>query len=240
MIINETIARRYFPNQNPIGKRINLWGRQVEVIGVAKNGKYDSLGEEANVNWLFLTMRQYHSDNMTLVVRTASNPENFASSILNEARAIDPQLPVFGVKTISQFLYGLRAWSQMLAELTGVFALLAMLLSAIGIYGALNFSVVQRTREIGIRMALGAKPSDALKLVITQGISLSLVGIGVGLAGAYFLTRVMQSLLYGVSATDPVIFAGQAILLTLVALVACWIPARRATKVDPLVALRVE
>ncbi len=240
MIINETIARRYFQNQNPIGKRINLWGRQVEVIGVAKNGKYDSLDEEANVNWLFLTMRQYHSDNMTLVVRTASNPENFASSILNGARAIDPQLPVIGVKTISQFLYGLRSWSQILAGLTGAFALLALLLSAIGIYGALNFSVVQRTREIGIRMALGAKPSDALKLVITQGISLSLIGIGVGLAGAYFLTRVMQSLLYRVSATDPVIFAGQAILLTLVALVACWIPARRATKVDPMIALKYE
>jgi predicted permease len=240
MVINETIARRYFPNQNPIGKRVTLWGRQLEVIGVAKNGKYDSLGEEAAVNFMFLTTRQYHSHNMTLVVRTASDPENFAASIVNGARSLDPQLPVFGVKTISQFLYGPRSWPQMLAELTGAFALLALLLSAIGIYGALNFSVVQRTREIGIRMALGAKPSDALKLVITQGISLSLVGIGAGLAGAYFLTRVMRSLLYGVSATDPVIFAGQAILLTLVALVACWIPARRATKVDPLVALRVE
>jgi ABC-type antimicrobial peptide transport system permease subunit len=177
---------------------------------------------------------------MSLIVRTASDPENFAASIVNEARSLDPQLPVFAVKTISQFLYGSRSWPQMLAELTGAFALLALLLSAIGIYGALNFSVVQRTREIGIRMALGAKPSDALKLVITQGISLSLIGIGVGLAGAYFLTRVMRSLLYGVSATDPAIFAGQAILLTLVALVACWIPARRATKVDPMVALRTE
>jgi predicted permease len=240
MIINETIARRYFPNQNPIGKRVNLWGRQVEVIGVAKNGKYDSLGEETTVNWLFLTMRQYHSDNMTLVVRTASDPENFAASILKEARAFDPQLPVFGVKTISKFLYGLRSWSQILAGLTGGFALLALLLSAIGIYGALNFSVVQRTREIGIRMALGAKPSDALRLVITQGLSLSMIGIGIGLAGAYFLTRVMGSLLYGVSVTDPVIFAGQSALLALVALIACWIPARRATKVDPLVALRYE
>jgi len=239
-VINETIARRYFPNQNPIGKHINLWGRQVEVIGVAKNGKYDSLGEEAAVNWLFLTMRQYHSDNMALVVRTASNPEYFAASIRNEARALDPQLPLFGVKTVSRFLYRQRSWPRLLAGLTGAFALLALLLSAIGTYGALNYSVVQRTREIGVRMALGAKPSDALRLVITQGISLSLIGIGVGLVGAYFLTRVMQSLLYGVSVTDPIVFAGQAILLTLVALVACWIPARRATKVDPMVALRCE
>src|SRR5262245_34710111 len=240
MIINETIARRYFPNQNPIGKRITLWNRKLEVIGVAKNGKYGSLGEEGAVNFLFLTTRQYHSHNVTLIARTAGAPENIAPSILNNARELDPQLPVFGVRTISQFLYGPRSGPQILAGLTGAFALIALLLSAIGIYGALNFSVVQRTREIGIRMALGAKPSDALRLVVTQGISLSLIGIGVGLAGAYFLTRVMQSLLYGVSVTDPVIFAGQAILLTLVALVACWIPARRATQVDPMVALSCE
>ncbi|HKQ78134.1 MAG TPA: ABC transporter permease [Blastocatellia bacterium] len=240
MIINETIARRYFPNQNPIGKRITLWGRQLEVIGVAKNGKYGTLGEEATVNFLFLTTRQYHSHNVTLILRTAGNPENFAASVMNKARELDPQLPVFGMKTISQFLYGPRSGPQILAGLTVAFALIALLLSAIGIYGALNFSVVQRTREIGIRMALGAKPSDALRLVIAQGISLSLIGIGIGLAGAYFLTRIMGSLLYGVSVTDPIIFAGQSVLLTMVALVACWIPARRATKVDPMIALRRE
>jgi putative ABC transport system permease protein len=205
---------------------------------VAKNGKYETLGEEATVNYMFLNTRQYHSHNMTLVVRTATDPVNLAPSIRNVMRTLDPQLPVFGVKTIDQFLYGSYSWSQLLAELTGAFALLALLISAIGIYGALNFSVHLRTKEIGIRMALGAKPSDALRLVISQGLSLSLIGIGIGLAGSYFLTQVMQGLLYSVSATDPIIFAGQAILLILVAFVACWIPARRATRVNPMAVLR--
>ncbi len=170
---------------------------------------------------------------MTVAVRTASNPENFVASVREQVFALDKDQPVSRVRTMSQVVADALAQRRLSMALLGGFAALALVLAAVGIYGVVSYAVSQRMHEIGIRMALGAQPRDILKLVVGRGMMLTLVGVGVGLAGAFGLTRFLESLLFGVSATDPATFAG-------VALLACYIPARRATRVDPLVALRYE
>ena len=242
LVINETMARRYWPDQNPLGKRLRLGGEQnpwLEVIGVARDGKYITLGEPPT-DYFFLPYLQNHDGQRTLLVRTTGDPESVVAGIRREVKALDEQLPVYGVRTAPEFLDRILSGPKSIAATVSGFGLLALLLAAIGLYGVMSYAVAQRTREIGVRVALGAEPRDLKRMILRQGLRLSLGGIALGLVGAFGLARLLQSLLYDVSATDPLTFGVIAISLMVVALVASWIPARRATKVDPMVALRVE
>jgi putative ABC transport system permease protein len=175
-----------------------------------------------------------------LVIRTQSDPTSLAAAVRREVQAIDPDQPVAAIKTMQQWMETSVAAPRYRTTLLGLFAVVALVLASTGIYGVMSYSVTQRTHEIGVRMALGARRLDVLKLVVRQGMGLVVIGVALGLVGAFALTRVMASLLFGVTAKDPVTFVAVAALLALIAFIACYIPARRATKVDPLVALRYE
>lgn len=207
---------------------------------MVKEVKLEGLGEEPSPK-TYIPYLQMTWSGMSLMVRTSStDPASLAASLRREVQAVDKDQPVYNVKTLTQALSESLAPQRFSTLLLGIFAVIALLLAAVGIYGVMAYAVAQRTHEIGIRMALGAQQRDVLRLVVGQGLVLTLIGVACGLAAALVLTRLMTSLLYGVSATDPAIFIGIALLLTVVALLACYIPARRATKVDPMVALRYE
>jgi len=242
VLVNETFARRYWPGQNALGKRISRGkadGPFWEVIGIAKDGKYWSLGEDPQPFVYFPMMRDYETS-AALVINSDAEPRSLINAIRREVQQMDPNLPVYDAKTMDEHmrlsLMPLRAG----AWVAGSFALLALTLAGLGIYGVMAYAVSQRTREIGIRMALGATSGNVLSLVIKQGMRLAGIGLGVGLAGSLGLTRLMSSVLYGVSATDAATFALVSSLLAAVVLAACYIPARRAAKVDPMIALRYE
>jgi putative ABC transport system permease protein len=245
-IINESLARRYFPNQDPLGKRV-MPGIQIderpwmmrEIVGVVRDAKHVSLREEPPP-YIYLPHRQFPRPGMTLVVRASNDPKGLIGVVQKETHALDSELPVFEIRTLDQYLASSVAEPKFSAMLIGLFAGLALILSCIGLYGVMSYAVAQRTRELGIRMALGAQRRDVLRLVIRQGIGLTLLGAAIGVAIAVALTRMMKSWLFGVSPTDPLTFAVAALLLTIVALLSCWVPARRAAKVDPITALRFE
>jgi predicted permease len=242
VVINETMAHRFWPTANPIGKRIQFDNAQspyLEVVGVAKDGKYILLGEPPT-EYMFLPHSQNYEGKMTIIARTYGSPAVLGAAVRQEVAALDSELPVFGIKTMPKFLDRLLSGPKSIAALVGIFGLIALMMAAVGLYGVMSYSVAQRTREIGIRMALGARASNVLRLEIRRGMLLAFVGVAFGLGGALALTRVTASLLYGVSTTDPLTFGLTALLLTLVALVACYVPARRATRVNPIVALRCE
>ena len=241
-IVNETFARNFFHGKEAIGKRFNFDGPTEpfwEIISVASDGKYNTLGEKPQPLVYLPLLRNYDST-VTLVARTTVNPQTVIAALRNEIKNLDPNLPLYDVKTLNEHMSIPLFPARMAALVLGSFGLLALILAAVGIYGVMSYAVSQRTHEIGIRMALGASRRDVLKLVVGQGMILTLVGIAIGLVGAFALTRLMASLLFTVSATDPVTFAGISALLAFVALVACYVPARRAAKVDPMVALRYE
>ena len=241
-VVNETFARKFFPDQDPIGRRFNFGGPDQpywQVIGVAADGKYESLGEAPKAAFYRPLLRDYNTT-VTLVARTAGDPRAAVPELRREMQTLDPQLPLFDVKTLAEHMSIPLFPARMAAAALGSFGLLALALAAIGIYGVMSYVVVGRTREIGVRMALGARPSDVLRLIVGQGMALALVGLGVGLVFAFALAQLLRGLLYGVSAADPATFAGISLLLALVALAACYLPARRATRVDPLDALRHE
>ncbi|HKQ91964.1 MAG TPA: FtsX-like permease family protein, partial [Blastocatellia bacterium] len=240
VIVNETMARRYWPNQNPIGKRMRLGDEQsqwLEVAGVARDGKYITL-DEPPVDYFFLPFWQNYDGRMTLIAHMAGDPESVIAGIRQEVRALDEQLPVYGVRDVTVFLDTALSAAKATAATVSGFGLVALLLAAIGLYGVMSYAVAERTREIGLRVALGAEPLDLKLMILRQGLRLSLGGAALGLAGALGLARLLRSQLYDVSATDPLTFGAVALSLIVVALLACWIPARRATKVDPMVALR--
>jgi putative ABC transport system permease protein len=238
-IINETMAQRMFPNENPIGKRLSF-GRipdKYEIVGVVGDVKQDGLDKatplQAYGSRIGLTFPA-----MTLVARTAGEPTTMTEAIRNAVLQIDKEQPIARVRTLAQSLSISIAQRQFSMLLLGVFAAVALALAAVGIYGVLSYAVTQRTHEIGIRLAMGAGAREVLILIVGQGMKLALVGIAVGALGALASTRLMSGLLFSVSPTDPWTFASIAALLLAVALLACWLPARRATKVDPLIALR--
>jgi putative ABC transport system permease protein len=246
VIINETLARKHFPGQNPLGRRINpsfavdQRGIQMrEIVGVVKDVHHASL-REASEEECYIPHTQAPFNTMTVIARSSSDPRSLISSVRREISALDSNLPVYNVRTLEETLSRSVAQPRFNTLLLAIFAGVALLLTAIGLYGVMAYSVTQRTHEIGIRLALGAQRNNVLSLVIRQGMMLASVGLGLGLIGAFALTRLMNSFLFGISATDPLTFAGITMLLTLVAVVACVIPARRATKVDPMVALRCE
>jgi macrolide transport system ATP-binding/permease protein len=240
-IINETFARQAWPNQNPVGKFFKsvLGDGPVEVIGVARDAKDAHLFEKTTCVAYFPLAQKYYGE-MTLHLGAVTKPELLIAAVRQEIRALDPKLPVYHVKTLAQYRREYLSTKRLLAAVFGGFGILALILASLGLYGALSYSVAQRTQEIGVRMALGARTGDVLWLVVGDGIRLTAISIILGLAGAFAAARVLKSMFYGISPADPLTFIVVVLLLTLVALLACWIPARRATKVDPLVALRCE
>jgi predicted permease len=242
VIVNQSFARRFWPDQNPIGKQFRLGRAEaplVEVVGVAENGKYANLSEDPKP-FVYRPLWQSFLGSSTIIVRSMGDPQRMLAAVRGELQRIDPHLPIATAKTMTEHLSFPLLPARVAASTLGSFGLLALALAAIGLYGVMSYAVSKRIREIGIRIALGAHGSDVLRMIVSQGMRLVLVGIALGLAGALALTRIMKSLLMGLSPTDPLTFAGTACLLAFVAFLACYLPARRATRVDPLIALRHE
>jgi putative ABC transport system permease protein len=241
VMISETMARRFFPEEDPLGKRLVFGGGKDlrEIVGVISDVKSFGLNLDARPS-MYFPHAQNPARGMSLVVRTQGDPQRLAAAIRSQVSELDRDLALSNVMTMEQLVGVSLAEPRFTLLLLGAFAAIAMLLSAIGVYGVVSYSVTQRSHEIGVRMALGAKTSDVLRLVVGQGMRLVLGGVGIGLVAAFALTRVMESLLFGVSATDFPTFALTSLVLAGVALGACFVPARRATKVDPMVALRYE
>jgi putative ABC transport system permease protein len=243
VVINETIARRFFAGENPIGKRIRLSRKTppawYTIVGVAKDIRYYEF-EGPPENQAYLAFAQEPKSQLSLVVRTRGDPWAVAQSIRSVVLSVDPNQPVSSVTTVATHLDDQLAGQRILTQLTGLFGALALFLAAIGIYAVMAYSVSQRTREIGIRMALGAGHGSVLKLVVRQGMTMVLGGLLAGIAGAMVMAKALATFLYGIKPTDPATFIGSFVVLTAVALLACWIPAVRAARVDPVIALRSE
>jgi len=245
-VVNEAFVRRLLPElQTPgdaVGRRFSFrsaGGPFVRIVGVTPTGKYFNIAEEPRP-FVWTPMNQDYSSSGIVVVRTKGNPEGLFAAVRGQVQSLDPNLPLYDVKTLTDHMKLALFPARVAATVLGVFGLVALMLAAIGIYGITSYAVAQRTHEIGVRLALGAQLSDVLKLVLSHGLKLTLIGAALGLFGAYLATRAITSVLYGVSATDPFTFAFVSLLLVGVALIACYVPARRATKVDPLISLRSE
>lgn len=248
VVVNQTFANKYFPNENPVGQRFAFDSKkpdEIEIVGVARDAKYTSQRAEIPPT-AYIPWRQDSVSGATLELRTAGDPTAVVAAVRQAVREVDENLPLRNILTQVEQADQTLAMERLFAKLMTLFGLLALLLAAIGLFGVLAYTVSQRTREIGIRMALGAQTADVLKMILRQGMALVLVGVVLGLAGAYALAKYLESLmnlsqmLYGVKVFDPLTYGVIVVLLTLVALVACFIPARRAAKVDPMMALRYE
>ncbi|HXG67899.1 MAG TPA: FtsX-like permease family protein, partial [Blastocatellia bacterium] len=243
-IINETMARRFWPGEEALGKRFKLGLAQspdpwLTVVGVVGDMRRQSL-ERQPIAQIFLPYLQSPERRMNLLIRTTAEPTQLAPVVRNEIRAIDKTVLIYGISTLESRFAATTAQRRFQTGLLTLFSGLALLLAAVGIYGLIHQSVALRTREVGIRLALGAQPRDVLRLVVGQGMGLALCGIGIGWLAAFSLTRVLTGLLFGVTATDPATFIAAPLLLATVAFLACYLPARRATKVEPMAALRHE
>jgi len=245
IVVNETMARRFWPGQEAIGKRIRWggWNPQgwLTIAGVVADVKLSSLEAESppTVYMPVFQIPRIRRD-AVFIARTTADPASLAAAMRREIGAVDADLPIYDIRTMNQVIAESMARRRFTMGLLTIFAIAALSLATLGLYGVLSYAVTQRTREIGVRMALGGRRRDVLRLVVGQGMKMALIGALAGLIASFALTRLMKGLLFGVSPSDPLTFASVALLLTMVALVACWIPARRATKVDPMVALRCE
>jgi putative ABC transport system permease protein len=242
VIINQSFASRFFPDEEPIGKHILGGGSQPqsrEIVGIVGDVRHNSL-DTSPAEALYLSSNQRPQLAMSVVVRTSGPPSSVSGAVRSSVLAIDRDQPIASIQTMDEIVSDSISNERFTLLLLGLFAAVALALAAIGIYSVMAYTVTQRTGEIGLRMALGAQSGDVLKLVVGQGMVMALIGIAVGLAGAFALTRVMSSLLFSVGATDPVTFIAIPLILAGVALAACFVPARRAAKVDPMIALRYE
>jgi macrolide transport system ATP-binding/permease protein len=239
LVINETMAKRYWPGRNPIGGTVRFGARDFAVAGVARDGKYQQLGEEPSAHF-YLPVLQSYQASMIVHLRTAGDPVALTDALRREIRSLDPDLPLTGVKPMREHLR-ISVFSQRLAaSFLGSFGLLALLLATVGLYSLIRYAVSQRTREMGVRLALGAQRADISRLIVGEGMVLALVGLGIGIAAAFGIAPLLRSLLLGVSATDPVIFVAIAALLATVTAISSYLPARAAARIDPIVALRAE
>ena len=243
ILINENLAKRFFTTEDPIGKRLNFGSDDdkdnYEIIGVVGNIKHESLTEDTEPE-VYVPFTQEPWFGMSILVRSAGDPLQLAGAVQQEILAVDKDQPVYNARLMERVVSESLAPQRVVMGMLGVFALIALVLAAVGIYAVMSYAVSQRTHEIGIRMALGAQPKDILKMIVGQGMLLTVVGVALGLVASYGLMQAMTRILFGVTATDPVTFTGISLLLMLVAFLANYIPARRATKVDPMIALRYE
>jgi len=247
VVINDEFVRRHFGTENPLGHRLKLQGQERDpflIVGVVGNVRHFGLDEqpdaEAYVPFLQDPLGKNYARSLTFVARTKSDPAAVAASLRDTLTSMDKSLPVYAVKPMTEYLRDSLSRRRFSMVLLTTFSSVALVLAALGIYGVISYGVMQRTHEMGIRMALGAPRSHVLKLVVRQAMIVALVGVGIGLLASWALTRLIKSLLFDVSVTDPLTFAVIAAAMILIALLACLIPARRATKVDPLIALRYE
>jgi predicted permease len=240
VVVNEAIARRYWPGESALGRRVGLMGRVATVVGVVKTGKYRSLSEPPR-SFVYLPYRQGAWDlNLGVVLRTDGDPRGMVSALREQIHALDSQVEVWAVAALEEFIEAAFVAHRIAATLLTLLGAVALVLSAMGIYGVMAYVVSQRTHEIGVRMALGAQTGDVLRMVFREGIRLGSIGAGLGLIGTLAVGRLLSNFLYGVSPFDPVTILLVAGLLGAVVLAACLLPAQRATRVDPLVALRYE
>jgi putative ABC transport system permease protein len=239
-VLNETLARVMWPGDDPVGKELPVPGGSfLSVIGVVRDTRHETLSNDVQSE-VYVPYLQEPVISMQLAVRSIADPASLTSAVRKQVAAVDPEQPISHVATLEQTISESVAPRRFTMLLVGIFAAIALALATVGIYGVMAFSVTQRTHEIGIRMALGADRSDVLRLVVRQGLRLTLAGVAFGIAGAWALTRFVTSFLYGVRPTDPATFATVSVVLIAVSVLASYIPARRATKVDPMVALRYE
>ncbi len=245
IIIDEEFARRHWPNEDAVGKRIRIGTHDekaptLTVVGVVGRVKMEGLSQDSNRVQGYFAFWQLPFTGMTVIVKASGDPDQLVASAREQVKQIDPDQPIYNVRTMDQIRAESVAPERLNLTLFSIFAGIALVLAIVGIYGVMSYTVTQRTHEIGIRMAIGAQRRDVFKMVMGQGMMLALIGIGIGLVGAFALTRLMATMLFGVTATDPATFAVIAILLTAVSVLACYLPGRRATKVDPVVSLRYE
>jgi putative ABC transport system permease protein len=243
-IVNETMAKKFWPNEDVLGKRFKMRGagkQYMEIVGVVQDGKYKGIVEDP-MPYFYVPLDQDYTSLRTIHVRTSVPAERLELQIVAQIQDLAPTLPLSGVKTLKQELEGINGYLffHLGAQLTSTMAILGLILALVGVYSVVSYAAVQRTHEIGIRMALGAKSQDILRMVLGQSLVVICVGIAIGLGAAFAGTRLVASLLVSVSPNDPLTFLIVVALLALVALLACWLPARRATRVSPLVALRYE
>ena len=243
VIIDEEFARRYWPNEDPVGQRIRMGGEKgnpLTVLGVVGRVKMEGLGQDSKRVQGYFPFAQLPDSAMTVIIKATGDPNQLIAGVRGQVKGIDPDQPIYNVRTMNEIRAESVAPERLNLALLSIFAGIALVLAIVGIYGVMSYSVTQRTHEIGIRMAIGAQPRDVFKMIIGQGMLLALIGVAIGLVGAFALTRLMATMLFGIEPTDPATFVSIAILLTAVALVACYIPGRRATRVNPLESLRYE
>jgi putative ABC transport system permease protein len=246
VVIDEEFARRHWPNEDPVGKRILLGGGHsaetpvLQVLGVVGRVKMESLSQDSNRVQGYFPYAQMPQGSMTIVVKGSGDPNQLISAARQQVKAIDPDQPIYSPRTMGDIRAESVAGERLNLTLLSLFAGIALVLAIVGIYGVMSYSVTQRTHEIGIRMAIGASRGDVFKMILSHGMKLTLIGVGVGLLGAFALTRLMATMLFGVEPTDATTFASIAVLLITVALLACYLPGRRATKVEPTISLRYE
>jgi predicted permease len=244
-IVNETLANRFWPGENPIGKRLrslgerNALGPAIEVVGLARNAKYATVGEDARM-FMYLPLSQQYTSRVTLLVKTTGDPMGALPFVRTAIQDRDPEIAIFRVSTLDQATRVSLLPLQVAATLAAVLGLVALALAAIGIYAMTTCLVRQRTREVGIRLALGANPSEVVRALTREGLRWTITGLVLGLTASLAATHLLRSLLYGISSTDPVAFIAMPALLSLTAYAACRAPARAASRVDPLLALREE
>jgi putative ABC transport system permease protein len=244
IVIDEEFARRYWPNEDPVGKRVRI-GRaadapSLEVLGVVGRVKMESLNQNSDRVQGYFAFEQNAADGMTVIIKGASDPNQLISSVRGAVKEIDPEQPIYNPRTMDDIRAESVAPERLNLTLLSLFASIALVLAIVGIYGVMSYSVTQRTHEIGIRMAIGARPLDVFKMILGHGMKLALIGVALGLVGAFLLTRLMASMLFGVEPTDAMTFGGLSALLITIALLACYLPGRRATKVEPTISLRYE
>jgi putative ABC transport system permease protein len=247
VIVTETFAKQIFPNEDPIGKRIkpgigtyededSPWREIIAVVGDIRNRSLNTEPKKA----YYVPQSQVPFNQLVAVVKTTGEPHSLIPTVTKQVGAMDADIPLFAVKSMPEYLSQSVAAPRFSTTLLTIFAAVALVLTVVGLYGVMSYSVAQRTNEIGIRLALGAQSRDVVLMIVKQGGMLILLGLAIGLAGAFLLTRLIASLLFGVTAKDPITFGAVAVLLAIVALLACYVPALRATKVDPMDALRCE